>query len=98
MLMRWELTSSLEDVLSVVRSAPLITNRRGNPGTKKRKSIIDLICAFDIEATRLPDIEQAIMYVWQWKIGPCLLMGRTWEDFLFVQDRISAVIEETHGK
>lgn len=98
MLMRWELTSSLEDVLSVVRSAPLITNRRGNPGTKKRKSIIDLICAFDIEDTRLPDIEQAIMYVWQWKIGPCILMGRTWEDFLFAQDRIASVIEETHGK
>ena len=98
MLMTWELTSSLDEVLTVVRGAPLITNRRGNPGTKKRKSIINLICAFDIETTRLPDIEQSIMYVWQWKIGPCILMGRTWDDFLFVQEKITGAIEETHGK
>lgn len=98
MLVKWELTSSLDEVLEVIRNAPLISNRRGNPGTKKRKNIIDLVCAFDIETTRLTDIEQSIMYVWQWKIGSCLLMGRTWEDFLAVQRAISDTIEEAHGK
>lgn len=98
MLMNWELTSSLEDALNVVATAQLITNRRGNPGTKDKRSIIDLVCAFDIETTRLHEIEQSIMYVWQLKIGPCLLMGRTWDDYMEVMQRLASTIEKIHGK
>lgn len=38
--------------------------------------------AFDIETTRLADIEQSFMYVWQFAIGLNLvIMGRTWDEF-----------------
>ena len=40
------------------------------------------IAAFDIETTRLPDIEQSIMYVWQLCIEPqTVIIGRTWQQF-----------------
>lgn len=45
------------------------------------KRIIDCVCAFDIETTRLADIEQSIMYVWQFQIDSYTIIGRTWDDF-----------------
>ena len=41
-----------------------------------------MICAFDIETTRLEDVEQSIMYVWQFQIGDDTIIGRTWDEFL----------------
>ena len=41
------------------------------------------IAAFDIETTRLADIEQSFMYVWQFAIGErTVIMGRSWDQFL----------------
>lgn len=56
--------------------------RRGNQGTKNRKIYIDRICAFDIETTNDPEIEQAYMYIWQFQIDDCTIYGRTWQQFL----------------
>lgn len=39
------------------------------------------ICAFDIETTALQDIQQSVMYVWQFAIEDYVIVGRTWEDF-----------------
>lgn len=55
----------------------------------------DLICAFDIEASRLPDIEQAFMYIWQFQAGPDLtIIGRTWDDYLDMMQRIKDKLPE----
>ena len=58
--------------------------RRGNQGTKqKKRTYVDVICAFDIETSRLEDVEQSIMYIWQFAIGPHLVViGHTWEEYL----------------
>lgn len=65
-----------------------VKSRRGNPGGKKRK-YADLITAFDIETSYLPDIQQSIMYIWQWQMGPeTTIIGRTWEEFLTLQHAI----------
>jgi len=51
--------------------------KRGQP-----KAYADTICAFDIETTRLPDIEQSIMYIWQFAVkGYPVIIGRTWDEF-----------------
>lgn len=55
--------------------------------SKKRKTdkhdILDCICAFDIEATNIKDIEQSVMYIWQFQIEDRVtVFGRTWEEFL----------------
>lgn len=68
----------------------------GNPSGKGKVAYKNVITAFDIETTRLKDIEQSIMYVWQWQFGEDLtVIGRTWDDFLMVcrkiKDEISPV-------
>lgn len=73
---------SFDDAVQAVLNVELVPNRVGNPAMRNRPKYIDLVTAFDIETTRLTDIEQSVMYVWQWQFGPdCLIMGRTWEDF-----------------
>ncbi|MBQ8426468.1 MAG: hypothetical protein IJX16_07500 [Clostridia bacterium] len=55
---------------------------RGNPKTKTKTVYKDVLCAFDIETSRLPDIEQSIMYVWMFHIHHHFtIVGRTWEQF-----------------
>lgn len=49
----------------------------------------DIYAAFDIETTRLPDIEQSIMYVWQFALYPDVIIGRTWKDFKTFLWRVS---------
>lgn len=67
---------------------------RGNPGTKSIRKYLDVVTAFDIETTVLPDIIQAIMYIWQWQIGKWTVIGRTWDEFLSFQDRLIGVMPD----
>lgn len=39
------------------------------------------ICAFDIETTALHEIQQSVMYVWQFAIEDYIIIGRTWSEF-----------------
>ena len=61
------------------------------PNRKKNsRSYLDIVCAFDIESTRLPDIEQSFMYIWQFQIGSDItVIGRTWEEYLDLIGRIT---------
>ena len=71
---------------------PLLKNRRGNPGGKKRH-YVGITTAFDIETTLLDDIQQSVMYIWQWQFGEdYTVIGRTWDEFLDLQKRIKAVL------
>lgn len=61
---------------------------------KHSKEYLNIICAFDIEASRLPDIEQAVMYIWQFQFGPDdTIIGRTWEDFTYMIDKFTEYLE-----
>lgn len=74
------------------KNPPLLKNRRGNPGGKKRH-YIGITTAFDIETTLLDDIQQSVMYIWQWQFGEDVtVIGRTWDEFLDLQKRIKAVL------
>lgn len=61
----------------------------------KSKNCYDLISAFDIETTAIPDIEQSIMYIWQWIIGDTVYVGRTWEEFKQLIDDINKTAAST---
>ena len=75
---------------------PLVKRKAGNQRTRKRIQYKDLITAFDIETTRLQDIEQAIIYVWQWQFGDeYTVVGRTWEQFETFQRKLKAVLEDS---
>lgn len=73
---------------------PLLKNRKGNPGGKKRH-YIGITTAFDIETTLIDTVEQSVMYIWQWQFGEdYTVIGRTWDEFLDLQKRIKAVLPE----
>lgn len=60
--------------------APVGSGRRTK--AEKGRKYTDCICAFDIETSRLPDVEQSIMYIWQFQIDLlCTVVGRTWEEY-----------------
>ena len=65
-----------------LKRLPIQKRRKGNPKSRSGVRYKDIIMAFDIETTRLKDIEQSIMYIWQWQIGKdTTIIGRTWEEF-----------------
>ena len=97
-----EWTYSHEDIsrcraIQTILNSSLVPNKRGNPGTRYRVSYLDTVTAFDIETTRLSDIEQSIMYIWQWQIGDALVLGRTWEDFLNFVSELKQWIHTVYG-
>lgn len=64
-----------------------VKRKVGNPGgTQNRKlHYKDVIAAFDIETTRLTEIEQSVMYVWQLQLdGVGTIIGRTWNELLML--------------
>ena len=74
------------------KNCPMVKNRRGNPAGKKRH-YVGITTAFDIETTLLDDIEQSVMYIWQWQFGTdYTVIGRTWDEFLDLQERIKRVL------
>lgn len=47
-----------------------------------KKRYVDLVTAFDIETTRLSEIDQSFMYIWQWQFGTDItVVGRTWAEY-----------------
>ena len=74
------------------KDAPMLKNRRGNPGGNKRH-YVGITTAFDIETTYIDEINQSIMYIWQWQFGEdYTVIGRTWDEFLDLQKRIMKAI------
>lgn len=74
---------------------PLVKRKQGNQRTKKRVKYKDIITAFDIETTRLIDIEQSVMYVWQWQFDEdYTVVGRTWEQFAAFQRKIAKILDD----
>lgn len=58
---------------------------------KNRKLYNKEICAFDIETTVIPEIQQSIMYIWQFAIEDTVYIGRTWEEFKHFVSLLKAV-------
>lgn len=58
------------------------TAEQGN--SKDPATYIDLICAFDIETTNIPKIEQAVMYSFAIAMGTQeVITGRKWEEYKY---------------
>ena len=75
---------------------PVAKRKRGNQSTKTRRKYKDIVCAFDIEASTLPDIEQSFMFVWmlQLGLGHETIIGRTWEEYLLTLQAITEQLED----
>ena len=74
--------------------------KAGNPRRKDKREYKDLIAAFDIETSALRDIEQSVMYIWQWCIwydpsDYCIVIGRTWEEWLWFIERLRRALRKS---
>ena len=67
---------------SILKKYKPIPRPRGNPHGTKAYRYYPLVCGFDIETTRIREIEQAVMYIWQFQLDlECTVIGRTWIEF-----------------
>lgn len=74
------------------QQVPLLKNRKGNPGGKKRH-YMGITTAFDIETTYIKSVEESVMYIWQWAFGEdTVVIGRTWEEFTDLCYRIKKIL------
>lgn len=75
---------------------PDAKNRVGNQGTKTKKRILDILCAWDIETSRVPGTEYAACYQWQLQVGtdyPTIRGRELWE-FRQLMDSFASAIEK----
>lgn len=78
---------------SIIRKLPVISKKHPGKRGKHEKTYIASINAFDIETSRIKEIEQSIMYIWQAQIGlEYTIIGRTWYEFKYFMERISKII------
>lgn len=78
---------------SYFKDLPKVPRDRGNNGSKSKRVYNDIICAFDIETTGIDEIEQSIMYVWQFQAGEDItIIGRYWSEFITMLQKIRAAI------
>lgn len=75
------------------RQIPMQKRKVGNQAGNK-DHYKDIITAFDIETTRIKEIEQSVMYVWQWAFGDDVcVVGRTWDEFLQMAENIAYLLK-----
>lgn len=77
---------------NIIRSLPRISKKHPGRKGKHEKCYINSINAFDIETSRIPEIEQSVMYIWQFQIGlDITVIGRTWYQYMDFIERISRI-------
>lgn len=81
------------DIGAIITAAGMCSYPPGNPGQKNRKKYIDLICAFDIETTRLEEYDVSFMYIWQFQMGKHItITGRTVDELCDLFSRIASSV------
>lgn len=76
---------------NLLSELPIIERKK----KKDSRKYLDVVCAFDIESTRLVEIEQAVMYIWQMQFGNDItIVGRTWEEYFNFIQKIADYIRD----
>lgn len=82
----------------LIQQAKHVKRKRGNNGGKSKRDLKDLVCAFDIETSNLPDIEQASMYIWQLQVDDIgTIIGRTWDEYRQLLARVCDLLGENES-
>ena len=85
------------DIKALVQMCGQVKRPRGNKGTKKKVYYRNMICAFDIETSKIIHNEElhSIMYLWQFALTDTIrnkiivYMGRTWETYNIIVSAIN---------
>lgn len=95
------------DINEIIRNINIQKRTRGNPKKKENNFYYkDIICAFDIETTRIKTGEHriskdcireddlSIMYIWQFQIGKQItIYGRYWDEFVSFMKSLSETLK-----
>lgn len=69
----------------------------GNPVSRSKKRYLDIVTAFDIETSKLPEQDQSFMYIWQWHFdGIGTVIGRTWRELHRFIERLARIIGDKY--
>ena len=77
---------------SVISNAAVEKLAPGRKPKNLKRRYVEVFGTFDIETTNIPEIEQAVMYVWQLCIDGLLIIGRTWLEFSDALHRINEAL------
>lgn len=66
----------------------VITDTRGNRGSKRKGRYLDAVAAFDIETSHITvdGNEVSFMYIWQFALENVIITGRYWSEFNILID------------
>ena len=62
-----------------IKKCPLEKRHKGNQGSRTKRRYKDIICAIDIETSRVSE-DESIMYIWQAQVGDSTVVGRSWKE------------------
>lgn len=72
---------------------PLQCRSRGNQGHSQKYYYKEIVTAFDIETTYIKEIDNSVMYIWQWQMGPDVtIIGRTWYELRLLIEKIEDML------
>lgn len=79
------------------QDVPILKAPKGNPHGRKKRQLVNLVNAFDIETTTLEHADINFMYVWQFCIdGKKVIVGRRWNQLrLFFENIIEILPDDT---
>ena len=81
--------SDLVSVKRFIKEAGVVVKRQPDCAIRYK----NLVSAFDIETSRLEDVEQSIMYIWQIDIdNQFVIYGRTWDEYRYFLTEIETVL------
>lgn len=78
---------------------PQQKRKRGNQRSTQKYYYKDIITAFDIETTYIKEIDQSVMYIWQWQFGEdCTVIGRTWFELQRFMDNLYDHLQQDQSR
>lgn len=73
---------------------PVLPRKTGKRVGKYRRKYLNVVCAFDIETTRISE-DFSVMYIWQLQVGPeFTIIGRSWKEFRIAMQRLIEPLED----
>ena len=77
------------------KNLPVQKRNKGNQGSSQKYYYKDIITAFDIETTYIKEIDQSVMYIWQWHFGDkYTVIGRSWMELRILFEKLKDILCE----
>lgn len=87
---------NVENIINELINCEIISSGKGD----KKINYYNVPCAFDIETTSFyeRDEKRAIMYVWQIGLNGYVVVGRTWDEFINLINKLVDKLNLSHSK